>query len=784
MALLRSLSLRTVRPRARAAGRRRRLPYLESLEERLVLSSRKLVFDPALPVQAGAPGRVIPLDSGGATRFTAAADNLAYGGGPLIQNVQVEPIFIEDGSTGSEVSPAFQAGLDAYFSAVTTDAYIPSQLAQYSVPANFHGLGNPAYTTGTGGKGADDANVVFTPTETDLGYPAIDDSQIPGIIQGEINAQRTTAPTANTLYVVFTPPGDAVTAGNADSIFSFLGYHTAYFNGVQDVYYAVIPDESAAPNASEGFAPLQGEEVVSSHEMSEAITDPLPASGWVNSASGEEVGDQAANESYTLDGNQVQYEWSNALVGPAHAPGTSGQPNLFINQLSPPAVSSFTGGPIATFTAPGIVNNPAAFTAYAFTYSTSGAVTSWTASVSGGADGVYVVNASPPSALATGQVGSFGTQTGLYVYVYQGSNVPLDAATSDPVAVRYQPFKVGLTAPLTYYADNGLMSADGNLAHNFRLVKSGTAFNLLDNGQLVFSQPAGQTTTIKIAADPNGVDSSLAIDFNGGTYANAVTFSGGTGTGAHTLTGPNTRNLWTLTGPGAGKLNKATFSNVTNLVGGPNVDVFKFSGSGGISGTIQGGGAPSHQGDWLDYSSVTYAVTVNLAAGTATNTGGVSGIQDVHGGNFGNTLTGSSQGNILIGGTGADTITGGSGASILIGDKGADQVLGGSGGDILIGDYTTYDTMSTAHENSLMAILAEWQSGDSYFTRFTDIDTGTGGGLNGANKLRFGSTVLSDGSADTLTAAASGSALDWYFQGTGDTITPSTFEAGEHINNT
>jgi hypothetical protein len=221
-------------------------------------------------------------------------------------------------------------------------------------------------------------------------------------------------------------------------------------------------------------------------------------------------------------------------------------------------------------------------------------------------------------------------------------------------------------------------------------------------------------------------------------------------------------------------------------VGGSGVDVFKFTGAGKLDGTIDGGGAPGGQGDWLDYSAVLYAVAVNLAAGTATNTGGVSNIQNVHGGNHGNTLTGDAQGNILIGGSGTNTITGGSGMSLLIADKGTSTIKGGStNGDILIGDYTTYDGMTTTHETALMSILAEWQSADSYATRFHDISTGTGGGLNGSNKLNWGTTVKDAPSTNdpayTLTAA-SASGLDWFFLDSNDT--KDNFTGGDHVNNT
>jgi hypothetical protein len=108
-----------------------------------------------------------------------------------------------------------------------------------------------------------------------------------------------------------------------------------------------------------------------------------------------------------------------------------------------------------------------------------------------------------------------------------------------------------------------------------------------------------------------------------------------------------------------------------------------------------------------------------------------------------------------------------------------------SGGDILVGGYTRYDGMTAANEAALMSILAEWQSPDSLSTGFADIDTGTGGGLNGTNKLNWGTTVFDNGQANTLTAQAGSAAVDWFFANTniGHT-TIHNFEAAEHKNNT
>jgi hypothetical protein len=285
------------------------------------------------------------------------------------------------------------------------------------------------------------------------------------------------------------------------------------------------------------------------------------------------------------------------------------------------------------------------------------------------------------------------------------------------------------------------------------------------------------------------LQTSAATRINGGVAGgfNHIVSLAGSASTADILTGTNADTTWTIKSANGGTAGTFTFTGIENLMGGSGVDVFTFTSSGSVAGSINGGGAPTHKGNWLNYSSLSTTVVVNLQTGSATavaggSTGKVNNIQNVHGGNGGNTLTGNSQGNILIGGTGADTINGGSGASLLIGEKGKDNVTGGSGGDILIGDYTTYDSMTTANETALMSILAEWQSGDSYATRFQDINTGTGGGLNGTNRLNYGTTVKNDTVADTITAAASAQALDWFFKGSNDTI--HNKENGEHVNNT
>lgn len=109
-------------------------------------------------------------------------------------------------------------------------------------------------------------------------------------------------------------------------------------------------------------------------------------------------------------------------------------------------------------------------------------------------------------------------------------------------------------------------------------------------------------------------------------------------------------------------------------------------------------------------------------------------------------------------------------------------MTGGSGSDILIGDYTTYDTMTTANEKALMAILAEWQRTDeSYDIRFHHINSGSGG-LNGTAKLNFGKTVNYDGTADILSGLITAQPMDWFFLSVYDA--GHNTQPGEHVNNT
>src|SRR5581483_1586614 len=142
-----------------------------------------------------------------------------------------------------------------------------------------------------------------------------------------------------------------------------------------------------------------------------------------------------------------------------------------------------------------------------------------------------------------------------------------------------------------------------------------------------------------------------------------------------------TVNLATGTGTG-GDAQGDTLTAIENLIGSAYADTLTgdvnnndLAGCAGADVLIGGGGT-----DTADYSASTAAVTVNLATGTGT--GGdaagdtLSGIENLLGSAYADTLTGDGNSNQLSGGAGNDTLDGGAGDDVLIGGTGNDTLIG------------------------------------------------------------------------------------------------------------
>jgi serralysin len=89
--------------------------------------------------------------------------------------------------------------------------------------------------------------------------------------------------------------------------------------------------------------------------------------------------------------------------------------------------------------------------------------------------------------------------------------------------------------------------------------------------------------------------------------------------------------------------------------------------------------------DWLIYSVTSAGISVDLAAGTASGFASITGVENVIGDIFGDSLNGDGFANRLDGGVGDDTLAGAGGVDVLIGGDGADVMFGGLGNDSLQG---------------------------------------------------------------------------------------------------
>ena len=233
------------------------------------------------------PIKIVPLHTEAIA--PVATPRLTYRGGPLIAAVEVFAIFWGD-AWAAEPQAGFMSTLDDFFDYVVTSPLI-DQLGEYSVQG---------YTIGHGRRvGAIALTTAPPATVTDAAVRALLKDQIasnPAVPQ----------PSPDTLYFVFLPTGVTSELQGSSSCVNFCGYHDS--DG--GTYYAVMPFPDC--NGCIGsLAQLDALTTTSSHELCEALTDPVPGTGWYDDANGE-IGDICAWKTKTLGGYTVQLEWSNA----------------------------------------------------------------------------------------------------------------------------------------------------------------------------------------------------------------------------------------------------------------------------------------------------------------------------------------------------------------------------------------------------------------------------------------------------------------------------------------
>jgi hypothetical protein len=224
--------------------------------------------------------RIVPFGRGSTGIKNTAAPagaHLTYFGGPVISNISVVAVF-----WGPNVTPVVTANgaIDQFYTDITSSRFF-DLLTEYST-AGTAGSGAGASTNQSIGHGSFLGKVTITPSLCP--GPAactVTDTQIQTELTNQINAHVLPAPTTdlhgiiNTYYAIYFPPGVTINDGTSSSCVKggFCAYHSDIAGTLAP--YGVLPDftASACSLGCGAGTPFQNISAVSSHEMSEAITN-------------------------------------------------------------------------------------------------------------------------------------------------------------------------------------------------------------------------------------------------------------------------------------------------------------------------------------------------------------------------------------------------------------------------------------------------------------------------------------------------------------------------------
>jgi hypothetical protein len=221
---------------------------------------------------------------------------VTYHGGPLLTSVEAENYF--------------------YGPNWSSNSSLASQAQQLNGFVNYLVSGPFAAMLGQAGYGVGTGNLDSSYNTSRNPGSQLSDSTIQASLQADITAGNLKSPDANRLYVVYVQPGTVVTMGGSTSENAFYGYHNA-FEGTDGHGHSVIIPYAVLPYAGAG-TPLAADSVfdslteVSSHEIAESITDPVPYQGllgWYDDQLNGEIADIAEdmpNHSVVLNGYLIQ----------------------------------------------------------------------------------------------------------------------------------------------------------------------------------------------------------------------------------------------------------------------------------------------------------------------------------------------------------------------------------------------------------------------------------------------------------------------------------------------
>jgi PKD repeat protein len=254
----------------------------------------------------------------------ASAGNLLYYGGPVVHSPNL--VLVQWGPHVRSTYASSSTGDPAFFRYLVTQdgstSDIGGVLAQYMDTTGSNSQNRFSFA----------GSFQINPSVGANPPARVGDSAIQSELASDIGSGALPAPSGNgldTVYVVLFPAHDNVCLyGNCayDSSAGFCAYHGSFqlSGSSTQVLYAAIPDDGpGTPNygyCGEASNDLDNQTAVVSHELAEAINDPLvdeapnwaPPLGWYDRASDSEVADKCDAQPLVANGPwTVEPVWSN-----------------------------------------------------------------------------------------------------------------------------------------------------------------------------------------------------------------------------------------------------------------------------------------------------------------------------------------------------------------------------------------------------------------------------------------------------------------------------------------
>ena len=166
-----------------------------------------------------------------------------------------------------------------------------------------------------------------------------------------------------------------------------------------------------------------------------------------------------------------------------------------------------------------------------------------------------------------------------------GAQIARDIVAIDPDATKYS----GFTLDTSLFAH--IERYQGNAGTN---TLQGLGGNNVTNTWTITGSNSGTVNGIEfldfpILAGNNGSNDNFTISGAGALTGTGAGIIGNVGSNS-SITGPDGVNVWSVSQANTGSINATSFSNIQSLIGGNTTDTFTFSGTGSLSGLINGGG--------------------------------------------------------------------------------------------------------------------------------------------------------------------------------------------------